>query len=877
MYNNNKITKAVRLAVMVSAGVVTVISVSAFSAEEVSEEEKVERIQVTGSRISRGDLESALPVTIISSEAIRSTGLPDIGAVIAQMPFNSQGSFVSKAGSSAGNHSASGLRGLGSNRTLTLINGKRMAPSATNDGEATNLNLIPLEAVERIDILRDGAGAIYGSDAIGGVINIILKRDFEGLILKVDAGRPSQKSGDEDGFSLTLGTASDKGSSLIVLEHKEWEGIRYGTRAPVLNADWSIPYNRSSLYAPEGNYHPVDAAGDKNGDWVAGDCPADRKIPVGGGERCGYSFLDGKNFIPGRIKDSFFGNFIYNIADNVTWQTEVMAMRDTTNTASTSVWTPEGTFMAKDNVNNPTYGTTGATDIQAYTRLVGVADRETDFDSNVYHFGSTLTWELDAGTVEFFGNASRQDVNLVQEHYILRDKYDEAVQAGLYNPFVQGGDATINTLNSFLHTNTRRAITATKGVGALWASETNFELSGGNLAYSVGGEWQDYRFEDKLDRQSSPGGGATPTFGGNSGGERTYYAAFGELDIPLTKDLSIKLASRYDKYSVPDEGQLSSAINARYQLLDNIVVRASFSQGFRAPSIDDLLSEEALSFNNVTDPIFCATLTPAEQAGNDFCSDGEQIERRSEGNPNLQPELSEQFSAGLIWDITESVDLTLDYYNIQIDDQVQFLGAQDVVDLEVAGLLNTFDPEAINITRDANQMITEIKTGSINQVGTTTSGIDLAFSASIETDSIGNFSYKFGGSYVLEYETQATPLAERYDEVGSVSTPKYRFNTSFGYAISDFNAKLTYRYIPTYSDLTVVEKLGGNEETNQKSWGIIDINFNYDLSDFGVITFGVRNLADKMPVLNQTFRNGFDANNHSVDGRVLYGSYTITF
>jgi iron complex outermembrane receptor protein len=687
------LTKAIRVAIMFGASATATISAITFAAEEGIKE--AERIQVTGSRITRGDLESALPITSISSAAIKATGLRDVAAVIAQMPFNSQGSFIGAAGGGDANHSASGLRGLGAKRTLTLINGKRIAPSATNFGEATNLNLIPLEAVERIDILRDGASSIYGSDAIGGVINIILKRDFEGLVLKVDAGRPSHESGDENAFAITLGTASSKGSSLIILEHREWEGIRYGTRAPVLNADWDTGY-LISFDAPEGNYYPLDANGFQNGPYVAGDCPDDRKIPNGNGEICGYNDLEGKNYRPGRIKDSFFGNFTYNITDNLYWQTEVMAMRDTTNTASGSVWNGEnGTFMDANNPNNPTNGTAGATDIVVETLLVGVADREADFDSNVYHFGSTLTWELNAGTFEFFGNASRQDINVVREHYILPDKFDIAVRAGLYNPFMLGGDATTETLNSFLHTNTRRAVTTTKSVGVLWNAESDFSLSGGNIAYSVGAEWQDYHFEDKLDRQSSPGGGAFPTFGGNSSGDRTYWAAYGELALPVMTDFTITLASRYDKYSIPDEGQLSSSINARYQALANLVVRASFSQGFRAPGVDDLLSEESLSFNSVTDPIFCDTLTPTQQAGDPFCSNGEQIEQRSKGNSNLKPETSDQFSAGVVWDITESVDLTLDYYNIKINDQVQFLGAQSVVDIETAGLLNAFDPEVI--------------------------------------------------------------------------------------------------------------------------------------------------------------------------------------
>jgi iron complex outermembrane receptor protein len=875
MFNNNKLAKSVRLAIAFGAAATALPTAQAFAAEE----ETIEKIQVTGSRISQTDMESALPVTVISTEDIQATGLADVGSVIAQMPFNTQGSFVSAAGSSATNHSSSGLRGLGSNRTLTLINGKRIAPSATFGGESTNLNLIPIEAVERIDILRDGAASIYGSDAIGGVINVILKDDYEGLSFKTSFGRPSGETGDEDSFSFTVGSNGEKGSSLFIFEHKEWEGIKYGTRAPVLNADFELPYNRSSLYAPEGNYFPIDAEGNQSGPWVPGNgsnCPADRIVDLGaGGQRCGYAFLDGKNFIPARTKDSVFGNFTYSVSDTIEWQTEVMALRDTTNTAGTSVWTPGGIDIAADNPVNPTFGTANATDIRAYTRLVGVADRSTDFDTTTFHLGSTLSFEFDSGFLDITASASRQDVNLRQEHYIFRDKFDEAVEAGLYNPFVLGGNASEETLNSFLHTNTRKAFTATRQIGANWAAETDIELDGGNIQYAVGAEWQDYRFADELDRQSSPGGSAFPTFGGNSGGERSYWAAFGEVDIPVTEDINVKAATRYDKYSLPDEGQLSSSVNIRYQATEDLVLRASYSQGFRAPSIDDLLSEEALSFNRVTDPIYCATLT--DPSSSDFCGDGEQIERVSSGNSNLGPETSDQYSVGVVWDIIEGTSIVLDLYDIQINDQVQFLGAQDVVDLEVAGLLGDFDNNAINVIRDENQQITRILTGSINQVGTSVRGLDVDFKSRLETDNFGTFFYAFAGSYSFEYETQATPTAPRLDEVGSVTTPKFRYTTSLGYTIDDFNAKLTYRFIPRYSDLTVVERLGGLEGQGQESWGIVDLNSSYDFGDFGTLQLGVRNLADKLPELNQTFRNGFDTANHSVQGRVVYGSYTIQF
>jgi|GEM_PF-3258688 len=877
MFKTNFVNKAIKLA-LVSA-TVSLPSQAVFAAEG-GEEVQDNKVVITGSRISRTDMETALPVTIISEEEIKATGLTDVGSVIAQMPFNTQGSFVSSAGSSAANHSSSGLRGLGSNRTLTLINGRRIAPSSTFGGESTNLNLIPIEAVERIDILRDGAAAIYGSDAIGGVINVVLKSDYEGLMLSGSIGRPSGETGDEDGLSLTLGIQGEKGSALIVVEHKEWEGIEYGTRAPVLNADFDLPYNRSSLYAPEGNYHPADPDGTQTGPWVPGNganCPAERIVDLGAaGQRCGYAFLDGKNFIPARTKDSVFTNFTYEINDRTTWETTVMAMRDSTNTGSTSVWTPGGTYMAPDNPNNPTFGTANPIGIQAYTRLVGVADRETDFDSTVFHFGSTLSYETDAGVLDLYVSSSRNQADVLQEHYIFRDKYDEAVQAGLYNPFVLGGNATTETLNSFLHTQTRRAQAETKTFNINWAAETEFELDGGNLAYAAGAEWQDYRFSDKLDRQSSPGGNAFPTFGGNSGGEREYYAVYGELDLPVTDDINVKVASRYDEYSLPDKGQLSSSVNFRYQLHEDVVLRASYSEGFRAPSIDDLLSEEALSFNFVTDSLRCNT---GDTAGldPDWCTDGVQIERRSEGNANLSPETSDQFAFGVVWDITEDVSMTVDYYDIQIDDQVQFLGAQDVVDLEAAGLLGTFDQNAINVTRDGNNVITNVQTGSINQKGTSTDGIDISLRGKVPTDEMGIFHYDFNGSYVLSYETQSTPLADRYDEVGSVTTPEYRFNTSVGHTYGPFSTRVTYRYITEYASTTVVEDLVGIEGDDVEAWDIVDINFSYDAEEYGKFSLGIRNVADKLPELNQTFREGFDEANQSVEGRVVYGTYTVNF
>lgn len=222
---NLSVSKAVRFALFGGAAAAS-LSLPAVQANE--NEQQLERIEVTGSRIKRTDMESALPVTVMSSEDIAKTGLTDVSAVLAQMPYNTAGSFISDAGSSASNHASSGMRGLGSNRTLTLINGRRIAPSATFGADATNLNLIPMDAIERIEILRDGASAIYGSDAIGGVINIILKKNYDGLGFDLKFANPTQGGRDEMSASMTFGNTSDKSSSLVIIEHKKFDPLKGG-------------------------------------------------------------------------------------------------------------------------------------------------------------------------------------------------------------------------------------------------------------------------------------------------------------------------------------------------------------------------------------------------------------------------------------------------------------------------------------------------------------------------------------------------------------------------------------------------------------------------------------------------------------------------
>lgn len=873
MLPNSKLAKAVRFALITGAATAALSAPAVYAAID---DESVERIQVTGSRIKRTDMETALPVTVLSSEDIAKTGLNDISAVLAQMPYNTGGSFISDSGSSASNHASSGMRGLGSNRTLTLINGRRVAPSATFGADSTNLNLIPMEAIERIEILRDGASAIYGSDAIGGVINIILKKTFDGLALGVNFGSPTEGGRDEKSATLTFGSNSDRSTSLIVIEHKDFDSLQGGSREH-LSANWDEGYGRSSLYAPEGTYRPVTEYGtaDYTGDYVAGkDCPADRVVNSSG-TRCGWNYFDGKDYLPQQTKDSIFTNMTYALTDELEWFGQAIVMRDKSVTSSTSLWTPN-LYMKADNVNNPTAGTADASDIKVFHRLADVADRSTEFDSNVVDVVTGLNLELDEGSLNWFLQYSDQNVNVTTDSYVFEEQLQEAVDAGDYNPFVRGGNATQETLDTFLHTATRKAETKTTGTGLSWASELPVELDGGTIGYAVGAEYQKMEFSDKRDAQQAAGN-VLGSYGGDSEGERSYRAAFVEVDIPLLDNLTVKIASRYDEYSLPDVGQLSSSLNVRYEILDNLVLRGSYGQGFRAPSLDDLLSKKATSYDSVIDTKSCQALDPADRDGAEVCEDNQYL-RTSKGNPNLEPEESDQYAFGGIWNVTDDVSLALDYYNIKISNQVSYVGAQTILDLEASTGLGAYDPDTIFVKRNADGEIEEIGAGYINMEGVETSGIDISFTSQYELSDYGTLSFGVEGTYALTYTEQDSPVAKRYDVLGTKGYPPVRVNATFGYTYDAISASLIGKYIDSYDGETAQQQDSGIEKEDFASFTTWDLSLGYDMDNYGRLTVGARNLFNKMPSVNYEIGYpGYDTDTHNIVGRVVFAGYKVQF
>ena len=222
--NRKAVTKSVQLALMASAGTgLASLSMPAL-AQDASDEEaaNLDRVQVTGSRISRVDIEGANPVTVLDRDDIKRTGQTDLGEILQNLPMMS-GSPVSSSRNNGGTgRVAVDIRGLGTNRTLVLVNGRRL-PSLFND-----LSVIPVVMVERIEILKDGASAIYGADAVAGVVNIITRRDFEGAEFEFQIGESFDVGGQNTSISFITGGNSDRGNFVVGVEYVEQDSVLMG-------------------------------------------------------------------------------------------------------------------------------------------------------------------------------------------------------------------------------------------------------------------------------------------------------------------------------------------------------------------------------------------------------------------------------------------------------------------------------------------------------------------------------------------------------------------------------------------------------------------------------------------------------------------------
>jgi len=881
MFTNSKLTKSVRLAMAFGAATATALTSNVYAQEQqdAAAEESVEKISVTGSRLRRSDLEGSIPVTTIDRSQLEFSGQTSVADLLRNTSFNAAGSFRPQSGSSAQGVSQIDLRGLGPERTLVLIDGRRL-PKSPSTGSSADLNSVPTAIIERIDILTDGASSTYGSDAIGGVVNIITRKDFEGVEIKFGASDVEPEGGDREEGSIVFGTASDKASIVggVSWNHRDIIFARdlpwYTPGASLYGNSWS-----NATLDPETNTYTDE----QNLTAIPGGCndgpgfslvPFDAATPNSAGEqvRCAYNFrLESADEASTGVT-SFFMNSRYEISDdwtilaNMNWNKTDSFGRYAPVPDSTSPDTGgNGTPIPADSPNNPTNPASALYDpafgentpIFLRHRFDSLGNRDNEVENELQDLLVAVEGNIGDYFVDFGVRRTKSKSYEIGRNYLVRTTAEAYINDGTYdllNPSANPEDV----LNAMKSTTTRISLFNQDEIFGSIQGDL-FEMEGGVASAVLGFEWRKETYADQYDSLSEAGaiGGSS---GNSAGGGRYARAAFFETLLPVWDNLEVTLAGRYDDYS--DYGNdFSPKVAARYEPMDDLVLRASWGQGFRAPTLDILTMKDSFAADAVTDDRHCLALNL--EAG---CST--QINGLRTANPDLSSEQSEQFALGLAYQPLDELSFSIDYYNIEIEDRINFFDAQELINRTAAG---DFIPEALGVERRANGVITRIVQGNANDGTLETSGVDFNITY---TDDLG-----FGD---LRSSLQYTYLIERKtdggrDEVGDISRPQDRAVWSNTLAVSDFDIAYNLNMVGSNAENLV----GGEQIGHVGSWVTHDVNVTYSTPFNSRVTLGVNNVFSKQPPL-ESFRGGNGTRPYNFDlydgyGRVVYARYVQSF
>ncbi|MEP1593125.1 MAG: TonB-dependent receptor, partial [Halieaceae bacterium] len=630
------------------------------------EETLVYGTQLTGSRIKRTAYDTSAPVDVFSAPDIELSGAQTLGELLKFVPAVS-GNAISTAISNGGDGTASvTLRGLPASNTLVLINGRRVA----NDGlagDSVDLNSIPPAAVERIEILKDGASAIYGSDAIAGVVNVITRSDFEGFLAETYFGETEQGDLTTQTHTLQYGAMIPRGSVFLSATLFDQDPIFSRDREISRNADTrrlggsderssATPDSRVTL--PDAGTVIATASGYR---------PAtDEDL---------FNYLDFTTAVVPLERNSLYGSFEYDLTSDITASIDASYLE--TESEATLAPTPVFTgfeqtpiTVAADNIYN-NFGQE-LTDVRR--RLVELPDRKQRNESEVSRFsaiveGQTADWYWDVGYNWSRSEASERTVNLINADNLRRGVGPAANCLGLaidncVPVNLLGAAGTLDgTQVGFL-----RASGEVSGYTKLAGFSGNlsgrpFEIQHGSIDVAFGAELRKESTSKRPDALLA----STGTIGGTNfeatSGSRDIIELYAETNIPVwksgTQALDLEAALRHSDYS--DFGDSTNPkFGLRWRLAKGLMLRATYAEGFRAPSLNELFEgnteEQAFINDPCTQPANVGVLPGCSQQADPTRN---QFLTIRGGNPDLKPETSESWGAGVVWSPSSLTGLTL--------------------------------------------------------------------------------------------------------------------------------------------------------------------------------------------------------------------------
>ena len=937
---NNQVSKAVRLAIAFGAVSTAAFSASSYAAEEGAD--SVERIQVTGSRIKRTDVETPVPVTIIGRSDIVQMGALNVADVLNQTPVAIAGSDQSNSSfstTSVGLNTTS-LRNLGESRTLVLVNGRRFVSGVSpSSGYAVDLNAIPASMIERIEILKSASSAIYGSDAVAGVVNIITRDNVQGIEFNAQSGISAESDREKYTVNVTSGNTWDTGSVTVAIGYDDDKGLKSSDR------DFS-EFDEAILLDENGNeyvdkvfssYPPQGRVGGYNADGTP-------YTGISGGQA--FNRASYRQLVTPLERKYAAMNIKQEINDDVEYFAEV-----NWNSSKTYNSTIEPTPFTTDDVFLPSRGGVGGISMSnpmvpellrqnlladGYTmednipalvrRMVEFGARSTDLERDTIRIATGVDWAINdswaLNTYVSWGKTDQRQENGGQVNVeraarafdvILNDNGD--LQCADELAVLQGcvplnlfGAGTISQdavdyvkVPAKTAGQTEQFIFSTSLVG-----ELPLELPGGFVGMAMG-------YEHRLEKGSySPGDLAQTGASSTNKSEPTngsYYSndIYVETILPVLDNLELDLAARYADHEIVG-GQTTWNAGIQYSPIETLKLRASAATAVRTPNIADLFGGRGETFSNVTDPCSGVTASDTGNVATNCLSIPEvaarvaangsfeltQIEAQSTGgtvggNPDVKEETADTYSLGFVWQVTDSLSMTVDYYDISVEDAISTTSRTTVLNRCFDVAPGEFDASCQgNALRDANGALTEVHSGTSNENNIETSGIDLELAYKLDTE-MGTFGANLLWNHLRKYDVTGIESGETIEYAGQVFTPDNRANLNLTYLLDDLSVSWRMRYWDrsldsvdggnfNYSDFTPLEKY--NEFP---SVVYHDISGSYAISDNTDITLTVRNLFDKQPpVANQSSSSGGTGINtvseaFDVTGQYFQLSFTTKF
>jgi iron complex outermembrane receptor protein len=843
----------------------------------------LDRAVVTGSHIRQTDVETAMPVQIITREEIERSGVATVEQLLDRVPANVNPFNVARTIGNNGNPgiSSANLRGLGGGSTLVLLNGRRLGNYAF-DGESVDLNSIPLSAIERVEVLRDGASAIYGTDAIAGVINFILRRDYRGIEVAGEVAATQHGGGNEGHLVFTAGHGDpgrDGYNVFASLAYQKQQALRSVDRDFARTAyrpDEGIN-NLTPLAYPSNIFdrmrgqilNPTAAAG----------CLPPSAIPIafqpGAPLACGYDFAATIDLLPEVERTSALLRGTWRLNPDVDLFAEALVGRNRFEAAISPnpffFMTPFG------QLRYPAGGPYYPTDFTAQNGLAGdllISFRATELgprtntttsDSQRFVLGAegrAAGWDYNVAAVY---NANQQE-NEYGGSFIYANRIVPAMATGLINPWGPSGPEGTALLASTAYRGTPQKADGTTSLVSGSASREILQLPAGPLALALGAEARAERLSYDWDAEVLTGNTPLGDELRAISGSRSVYSAFAELAIPILRGLDAQLAVRYDEYS--DFGATTNPkLALRWQTLPNLVVRGSWGEGFRAPPLYSLSEPTtAVAIGVVEDPVRC----PVTGAPDDCLA---LVQIHSGGNPDLQPETSKQWSFGFVWEPVRGFSLGLDYWNIEQQGIIEPLTVDNALRYEqrFASRIQRgpVDPLYPNLPGP----IVSIDTSPINLGATQTSGIDVFLNWSAPVQPWGQLRIGLQGTYVGQWETQidgVSYVSRLGDSTYGEAIPRWRSTLTLDWSQGFWGATLAQLYWAGYTEPLESAPNGTRRVDSTSTW---DLQGRYSGFTGWQLALGVRNLFDDDPSLSvqgTTFQVGYNPQVGSPLGRTFY-------